>query len=122
MSLLRLYTRVLELLGKEARLGWLLAFANLLLAASQFAEPVLFGRIVDVLAHELAHATLGSGVGHGRLFKQCVLKLGLCGPMRATTAGLGMVILNGPVPAGALANSAHDAPVFSNWVGLAISV
>ncbi|MCS3497255.1 ATP-binding cassette subfamily B protein [Bradyrhizobium japonicum] len=50
MSILRLYTRVLELLGKEARLGWLLAFANLLLAASQFAEPVLFGRIVDVLS------------------------------------------------------------------------
>ncbi|MDA9548999.1 cyclic beta-1,2-glucan ABC transporter [Bradyrhizobium sp. CCBAU 45321] len=50
MSLLRLYTRVLELLGKEARLGWLLAVANLLLAGSQFAEPVLFGRIVDVLS------------------------------------------------------------------------
>jgi ATP-binding cassette subfamily B protein len=50
MSILGLYTRVLELLGKEARLGWLLAVANLLLAASQFAEPVLFGRIVDVLS------------------------------------------------------------------------
>jgi ATP-binding cassette, subfamily B, beta-glucan exporter len=50
MSLLRLYTRVLELLGKEARLGWILAIANLLLAAAQFAEPVLFGRIVDVLS------------------------------------------------------------------------
>src|SRR5512141_3119237 len=50
MSLLRLYKRVLELLGKEARLGWILAFANLLLAGAQFAEPVLFGRIVDVLS------------------------------------------------------------------------
>ncbi len=50
MALLRLYTRVLELLGKEARLGWILAVANLLLAAAQFAEPVLFGRIVDVLS------------------------------------------------------------------------
>ena len=50
MSLLRLYTRVLELLGKEARLGWILAGANLLLACAQFAEPVLFGRIVDVLS------------------------------------------------------------------------
>src|ERR1700716_370208 len=50
MSLLRLYTRVLQLLGKEARLGWILAGANLLLAAAQFAEPVLFGRIVDVLS------------------------------------------------------------------------
>src|ERR1700761_3133706 len=50
VSLLRLYTRVLELLGKEARLGWILAIANLLLAAAQFAEPVLFGRIVDTLS------------------------------------------------------------------------
>src|SRR3981189_1500295 len=50
MSMLRLYTRVLELLGKEARLGWILAGANLLLAGAQFAEPVLFGKIVDVLS------------------------------------------------------------------------
>lgn len=50
MSLLRLYSRVLELLGKEARLGLILAVANLLLAGTQFAEPVLFGRIVDVLS------------------------------------------------------------------------
>ena len=49
MPLLRLYARVLELLGKEARLGWILAVANLLLAMAQFAEPVLFGHIVDVL-------------------------------------------------------------------------
>jgi ATP-binding cassette subfamily B protein len=50
MTLFRLYLRVLDLLGPEARLGWLLAFANVALAGSQFAEPVLFGRIVDVLA------------------------------------------------------------------------
>src|SRR5256885_13886597 len=50
MSMLRLYPRVLQLLGKEARLGWILAFANLLLAGAQFAEPVLFGKIVDVLS------------------------------------------------------------------------
>jgi ATP-binding cassette subfamily B protein len=56
MSLFRLYTRVLELLGKEARLGLILAFANLLLAGAQFAEPVLFGRIVDVLSGGAASA------------------------------------------------------------------
>ncbi len=50
MALLRLYLRVLDLLGKEARLGWLLAAANLALAVAQFAEPVLFGRIIDVLS------------------------------------------------------------------------
>jgi ATP-binding cassette subfamily B protein len=54
MPLLRLYARVLQLLGKEATLGWVLAGANLLLAAAQFAEPVLFGRIVDVLSGNLS--------------------------------------------------------------------
>ena len=48
--MIRLYLRVLRLLGKEARLGWFLAGANLLLAVAQFAEPVLFGRIIDVLS------------------------------------------------------------------------
>jgi len=60
MSLLRLYTRVLELLGKEARLGWILAAANLMLAGAQFAEPVLFGRIVDVLSGKPSTDALGS--------------------------------------------------------------
>jgi glucan exporter ATP-binding protein len=50
MPLLRLYARVLQLLGKEATLGWILAGANLVLATTQFAEPVLFGRIVDALS------------------------------------------------------------------------
>ena len=60
MSLLRLYARVLELLGKEAGLGWILAGANLLLAGAQFAEPVLFGRIVDVLSGNPSTGPLAS--------------------------------------------------------------
>src|SRR5438874_13736776 len=60
MSLLRLYTRVLELLGNEARLGWILAGANLLLAGAQFAEPVLFGKIVDVLSGNPSEGPLAS--------------------------------------------------------------
>jgi ATP-binding cassette, subfamily B, beta-glucan exporter len=60
MSLLRFYMRVLDLLGREARLGWILAGANLLLAGAQFAEPVLFGRIVDVLSGKPSGGPLGS--------------------------------------------------------------
>src|ERR1700737_4046150 len=60
MSLFRIYARVLELLGKEARLGWILAGANLLLAGAQFAEPVLFGRIVDVLSGRPSTGPLAS--------------------------------------------------------------
>ena len=51
MTTLRLYARVLRLLGPKIRLGWTLTFANLALAAALFAEPVLFGRIIDSLAH-----------------------------------------------------------------------
>jgi ATP-binding cassette, subfamily B, beta-glucan exporter len=51
MKFLRLYLRVLELLGPESRLGWVLAGANLAVAAAMFVEPILFGRIVDTLAH-----------------------------------------------------------------------
>src|ERR1700740_2302214 len=60
MSLFRIYARLLELLGKEARLGWILAGANLLLAGAQFAEPVLFGRIVDVLSGKPSGGPLSS--------------------------------------------------------------
>src|SRR6266850_4114458 len=49
MPLIRLYIRVLRLLRAEARLGWSLAIASLALAAAQFADPVLFGRIIDTL-------------------------------------------------------------------------
>jgi ATP-binding cassette subfamily B protein len=49
-NLFRLYLRVLGQLGPEARVGWLLALAGLGLAVAQFAEPVLFGRIIDALA------------------------------------------------------------------------
>ena len=50
-KILRLYARVLALLGPEARLGWTMAAANLALASAQFVEPLLFGRIVDKLAN-----------------------------------------------------------------------
>jgi glucan exporter ATP-binding protein len=50
MTILYLYRRVLSLLGPQVRLGWVLALANVALAAAQFAEPVLFGHIIDSLA------------------------------------------------------------------------
>jgi len=51
MKFLRLYIRVLELLGPEARLAWILALAGVALAAANFVEPILFGKIVDALAN-----------------------------------------------------------------------
>jgi ATP-binding cassette subfamily B protein len=49
MWLVRLYIRVLGQLGSDLRLGALLALANVGLAIAAFAEPILFGRIIDVL-------------------------------------------------------------------------
>jgi ATP-binding cassette subfamily B protein len=57
MKFLRLYFRVLEMLGREARLGWILALANLALASAMFVEPILFGRIVDTLASAQARVS-----------------------------------------------------------------
>ncbi|WP_406855518.1 glucan ABC transporter ATP-binding protein/ permease [Alsobacter sp. KACC 23698] len=54
MLTFRLYLRVLRQLGPEARLGVLLAVANVGLAIAQFAEPLLFGRIIDLLSHAQA--------------------------------------------------------------------
>src|SRR5262249_18372304 len=56
MKFLQLYIRVLELLGREARLGLILAIANLALASAMFVEPILFGRIVDTLANAQTRA------------------------------------------------------------------
>ncbi len=49
MWLIRLYARVLGQLGSDLRVGALLAVANVALAISAFAEPILFGRIIDLL-------------------------------------------------------------------------
>ena len=56
MKLLRLYARVLGRLGPERPLGALLAAANVLLAIAAFAQPILFGRIVDGLYASGTHA------------------------------------------------------------------
>jgi len=49
MNLLRLYARVISQLGNELKIGLLLLGANLTLAIAQFAEPYLFGQIINVL-------------------------------------------------------------------------
>ena len=57
-------------------------------------SPVLGGKTIDesievlaVLTHELVHAYLGAGFGHGREFKKIATSVGLTGRMTTTTAG-----------------------------------
>jgi glucan exporter ATP-binding protein len=54
MEFVRIYVRVLRQLGPDVSLGVVLALANVALAVAQFAEPVLFGRIVDLLSRAQA--------------------------------------------------------------------
>ncbi len=51
MSMIRLYARVLGLLGAEKRLAGGLIVANVALAVAAFAEPLIMGRIIDGLTH-----------------------------------------------------------------------
>jgi hypothetical protein len=81
--------------------------------AELFISPGLMegARILDVLAHEMTHATT-PGDGHGKLFKRCALAIGLQGPMRSTSAGpefagwtLALMQRIGPYPAGYLTDT-----------------
>jgi hypothetical protein len=69
MRFLRVYGRVLGLLGRDIRIAGILAFANLLVAGLQFLDPVLFGRVVTTLS--------GSNkVPHDQLWQQAMWLLG----------------------------------------------
>nr|WP_294563674.1 glucan ABC transporter ATP-binding protein/ permease [uncultured Rhodopila sp.] len=50
MRFFRIYGRVLGLLGRDIRIAGFLAFANLIVAGLQFLDPVLFGRVVNLLS------------------------------------------------------------------------
>src|ERR1700712_4082979 len=49
MRFFKVYGRVLGLLGRDIRIAGFLAFANLIVAGLQFLDPVLFGRVVNLL-------------------------------------------------------------------------
>ena len=57
MTLVALYRRVLLQLGPDQRTGWGLAFTNVCLAITLFAEPILFGRVIDTLTKSAAEST-----------------------------------------------------------------
>jgi ATP-binding cassette subfamily B protein len=60
MRFFKIYGRVLGLLGRDIRIAGFLAFANLMVAGLQFLDPVLFGRVVNLLSRsdKLPHAEL----------------------------------------------------------------
>lgn len=57
--------------------------------AQIFISPTLDDavRVLDVLAHEMVHVTVGNEAGHGKVFRACATAIGLTGKMTATVAG-----------------------------------
>ena len=51
LNFVNIYKRVLQQLGEDAQLAWCLSVANVALVLALFAEPVLFGQIIDALSH-----------------------------------------------------------------------
>ncbi len=66
MSFFRLYLRAVGLVGPDRGLASGLAFAGVVLALLGFAEPILFGRVVDALTHDrpaMGLVALWAGLG-----------------------------------------------------------
>src|SRR5215211_8424566 len=79
MRFLKVYGRVISLLGPEWRTGALLALANLAIAGVGFLDPILFGRVIDLLSH-------AAEIPFGQLWDRAA---GLLGPWAAV--GLGSI-------------------------------
>jgi ATP-binding cassette, subfamily B, beta-glucan exporter len=70
MRFFKIYGRVLGLLGRDIRVAGFLAFANLMVAGLQFLDPVLFGRVVNLLSRS-------DQVPHGQLWQEAAVLLGI---------------------------------------------
>lgn len=80
-----LYFRVFAMLGPEKNLGIFLAFANIGLAVAQFAEPVLFGWVVDVLVRAQA-------AGQAPSFRELIMLLATWGAFGLFSIAAGVTL------------------------------
>ncbi len=82
MRFFRVYGRVLGLLGRDIRIAGFLAFANLMVAGLQFLDPVLFGRVVNLLSQS-------DKLPHEQMWHQAAIVLGIW-----VAVGIGGIISN----------------------------
>ena len=82
MRFFKTYSRVLGLLGRDIRVAGFLAFANLLVAGLQFLDPVLFGRVVNLLSHS-------DSMPRGQMWQEAALLLGIW-----VAVGIGGIVSN----------------------------
>lgn len=82
MRFFRVYGRVLGLLGRDIRVAGFLAVANLVVAGLQFLDPVLFGRVVNLLSQS-------DHLAPGDLWHQAAILLGIW-----AAVGVGGIVSN----------------------------
>ena len=70
MRFFKIYGKVLGLLGRDIRIAGFLALANLMVAGLQFLDPVLFGRVVNLLGQS-------DKLPHNQMWHQAALLLGV---------------------------------------------
>ena len=78
MSLLTIHLRAIRLIGSDGPLAAGLALAAMILAFLQFAEPILFGRVVDALSHDqpaLHLVAIWAGFGFASVAANIVIAL-----------------------------------------------
>jgi ATP-binding cassette subfamily B protein len=85
MHFIRLYGRVLRLLGADRWVAIGLAFAALALAGLQFLEPVLFGRVIDLLARS-------DGLSVDALWAEALALLALWGAVGLSAIGANVAV------------------------------
>jgi ATP-binding cassette, subfamily B, beta-glucan exporter len=82
MRFVRTYGRVIGLLGRDLRIAGFLAFANLMVAGLQFLDPVLFGRVVNLLSRS-------DNVPQAQLWHEAAILLGIW-----VAVGIGGIVSN----------------------------
>src|SRR6201746_2221194 len=82
MRFFKIYGRVLGLVGRDIRIAGFLAFANLMVAGLQFLDPVLFGRVVNLLSNS-------DKLSSGDMWHQAAMLLGVW-----VAVGIGGIVSN----------------------------
>ena len=85
MRFLKTYARVLLFLGADLRVAMLLGMANLAVAALSFIDPVLFGRVIELLSR-------ATDLSPAELWHQAIILLGIW-----SAVGIGGIAANAAV-------------------------
>jgi ATP-binding cassette, subfamily B, beta-glucan exporter len=85
MRFLQVYARVLGLLRAEAKVAVVLAIANLAIAGFQFLEPMLFGRVIDLLSRS-------ASMPGNALWAQATRLLGAWAGVGLSSIGAGILV------------------------------